>query len=206
MSALAEGSGTAAEVIVVDGGSADDTTNVARRCGARVIVAERGRGGQLRAGAQAAAGDWLLFLHADTVLEASWAQAVRAHIRRADAQACAAVFSFALDSDEPAARRLEAIVAWRTRRLGLPYGDQGLLISRALYGEIGGFRALELMEDVDIIGRIGRRRLEMLPSRAVTSAVRYRRSGYLRRSTRNLCCLALYHMGLPPHLIARIYR
>ena len=118
----------------------------------------------------------------------------------------AAVFRFALAANLPAASRLEAMVDWRVRRLGLPYGDQGLLISRPLYDEIGGFRPLVLMEDVDIIRRIGRMRLDVLAPRAVTSASRYRRSGFVLRSCRNLMCLGLYYLGLPPHLIARIYR
>ena len=204
--ALADRSAAPAEIIVVDGGSGDDTAAAAQCCGARLIETEPGRGGQLHAGARAASGDWLLFLHADTVLDPGWGDCVRAHVRRAGARRRAAVFRFALDCDAPAARRLERMVAWRTRRLGLPYGDQGLLISRALYDEIGGFRPLALMEDVDIVRRIGRRRLDVLDARAVTSAVRYRRSGYFRRPARNLFCLALYFLGLPPRLIAGLYR
>ncbi len=204
--ALADRPGGPAEIIVIDGGSRDGTAAVARRNGARVIEAAPGRGGQLRAGAQAATGNWLLFLHADTVLDPGWADAVRAYVGRAGAHRRAAVFRFVLDSQARAARRLERVVAWRTRRLGLPYGDQGLLISRVLYEAIGGFRPLPLMEDVDIVRRIGRHRLDLLDVRAVTSAVRYRRSGYVRRPARNLVCLALYFLGLSPRLIARIYR
>lgn len=206
IAALAAGSELPGEVIVVDGGSLDDTVTIARRCGARPVRAERGRGGQLATGAKAASGDWLLFLHADTILAPGWADAVGEHVRGPYASHRAAVFRFALDDDTPGARRLEAVVAWRTRRLGLPYGDQGLLVSRTLYDEIGGFRPLVLMEDVDIVRRIGRRRLEMLDIRAVTSAARFRGPGYLRRSARNLFCLSLYFLGVPPTSIARIYR
>lgn len=206
LDAAAAASGLGAETVVVDGGSTDGTAALARRRGARVARARRGRGAQLRAGARIAAGDWLLFLHADTVPDHGWADAVRAHMDRPGAAGRAAVFRFALDAGGRAARRLEAAVDWRTRRLGLPYGDQGLLISRRLYEEVGGFRPLPLMEDVDIVRRVGRRRLDLLPVRAVTSAARFERSGYLRRSARNLFCLALYFLGLPPRLIAGIYR
>ena len=194
------------EIIVVDGGSSDETVAVARRHGARVIETAPGRGRQLAEGARQARGGWLLFLHADTVLADGWSEAVSAYCAQPANRERAATFRFALDDGAPAARRLEAIVAWRTRRLGLPYGDQGLLISRPFPDALGGFRPLVLMEDVDMVRRSGRRRLDALDIAAVTSAVRYRRSGYLRRSARNLVCLGLYFLGVPPRGIARLYR
>ena len=117
----------------------------------------------------------------------------------------AAAFRFVLDDRSPQARRLERRVAWRCRRLALPYGDQGLLISRELYSSIGGFRPLQIMEDVDIVRRIGRARLVMLETCAVTSATRWQREGWRRRSLRNLSCLMLYAAGVPPRLIAKAY-
>lgn len=194
------------EVIVVDGGSSDDTVEVARSAGARVVSAARGRGQQLGQGADVAGGDWLLFLHADTALAPTWPTEVAAFIADPANQRRAAVFRFALDSDAPEARRLERAVALRNRLFALPYGDQGLLISRALYDEIGGFRPLPLMEDVDMVRRLGRRRLVMLRSAATTSATRWHRDGWYRRSARNLACLGLYFAGLAPSTIARIYR
>ena len=194
------------EVLVVDGGSSDETSAVARRHGARVIETAPGRGSQLAEGARRSRGRWLLFLHADTVLADGWADAASAYCDDPGNRERAATFRFALDDRARAARRLEAMVAWRTRRLGLPYGDQGLLISRPFYEALGGFRPLVLMEDVDLVRRIGRRRLDALDIAAVTSAVRYRQGGYVRRSARNLCCLALYFLGVPPGAIARLYR
>jgi rSAM/selenodomain-associated transferase 2 len=193
------------EIVLVDGGSTDSTVDVARACGADVLRALRGRGRQLAAGAGATRGDWLLFLHADTVLASDWAEAARAFMADRSNLMRAAAFRFALDDAAPSARRLEAMVAWRCRTCGLPYGDQGLLISRALYDKIGGYRPLPLMEDVDIVRRIGRRNIVMLDAAAVTSAERYRREGYLARSLRNLACLGLYFAGVPVSLIARIY-
>ncbi len=193
------------EIVVADGGSTDDTTALAERRGARVISAPRGRGSQLAAGARAAECDWLLFLHADTRLGAGWREAVGAFTAAPENRERAGVFRFALDDDAPAARRLERIVAWRSRLFGLPYGDQGVLIHRSFYEAVGGFRPLPLMEDVDLVRRIGRRRLTILPVAAVTSAERYRRSGYVLRSLRNLTCLTLYILGVPPRLIAFLY-
>ncbi len=201
----ARAGGLISEIIVADGGSEDATLEVALAAGARVHTCESGRGQQLAEGAAAASGEWLLFVHADTVLEGDWAAEARAFVDEAGNKMRAAVFRFALDDAGAAARRLEWIVAWRTRVLGLPYGDQGLLIPRALYDQTGGFQPLPLMEDVDLVRRIGRARIEMLGAAAVTSAARYRRSGYLARSARNLACLSLYFMGVPVRTIARFY-
>jgi rSAM/selenodomain-associated transferase 2 len=188
------------EVVVVDGGSADGT--VAAAAGARVVTAPRGRGTQIAAGVAAARGPWLLILHADTRLAPGWDAAVREAMRQPSR---AAHFRFALDDASPAARRLESAVAWRCRWLALPYGDQGLLIHRDLLAAVGGVRPLPLMEDVDLVRRIGRRRLVALDAAAVTSAARWQREGYLRRSARNLCCLALWFLGVPPRIIRRLY-
>jgi rSAM/selenodomain-associated transferase 2 len=191
------------EVVVVDGGSVDDTRAVALSAGARVIEAERGRGRQLRAGAGAAAGDWLLFLHADTRLSCGWREAVAAHLRTSpDAAAC-----FRLRLDDPAwqARAIERGVALRVALLGLPYGDQALLVPRALYEAAGGYPPVPLMEDVALVRSIGRRRLRVLAADAVTSADRWRRDGWWRRSAKNLSCLALHGLGVRPEAIARLY-
>jgi len=242
------------EVIVVDGGSRDATLDIAREMGARVVTAPRGRGSQLAAGAAAAAGDWLLFLHADCRLVQSsteceqsfslspgltrrspaarqmagsspamtayegnvavstsiapgrgWRGAVTAFISEPHAAECAAYFRLVLDDERPAARRLERIVAWRCRALGLPYGDQGLLISRKLYERVGGFAPIPLMEDVDLARRLGRRRLVTLDASCIASARRYRHGGYWRRPLRNLLCLSLYFAGVPPRRVARLY-
>ncbi len=192
------------EVIVVDGGSGDGTAGIARQAGVRVVTAARGRGVQLAAGAKVASGRWLLFLHADTRLAPGWAQAVHRFMAGPNHDR-AAVFRFALDDDAPAARRVEILVRWRCRLLALPYGDQGLLIARGFFDAIGGFRPLPLYEDVDIVRRIGRARLTMLEHRAVTSAERYRRSGYVLRPARNLFCLTLYYLGVPSTVLQRLY-
>ena len=193
------------EVIVADGGSSDETVACAGSAGARVIAAPRGRGGQLAAGAAVAWADWLLFLHADCRLEPGWESAVEAFMRAPGADDRAGYFDLALDDPAPAARRLERIVAWRCRVLALPYGDQGLLIARGLYDAVGGFAPLPLMEDVNLVRRLGRRRLGRIGARCLASARRYRQDGYLRRPLRNLLCLSLYLAGVPPARIVRLY-
>jgi rSAM/selenodomain-associated transferase 2 len=187
------------EIVVVDGGSSDGTQALATALGARLLKAPKGRGTQLAAGVAAAHGEWLLLLHADTRLTPGW-QPVSLDPARAG------YFHFALDADDPRARRLERLVAWRCRALALPYGDQGLLIHRDLLATVGGIRPLPLMEDVDLVRRLGRRRLVALEASAITSAEKWQRQGWYRRSLRNLACLTLYFAGVPPLHIARLYR
>lgn len=196
--------GQVAGIVVADGGSTDGTAAVARAA-ARVVTAPRGRGTQLSAGAAAIEAPWILVLHADTRPGRGWREAAEAFMADPSNADRAGYFRFALDDAAPQARRLERAVAWRCRVLGLPYGDQGLLIRRDLLERLGGFRAIPIMEDVDLVRRIGRRRLVLLDADFVTSADRWRRDGWWRRSARNLVCLALWFAGVSPDRIARLY-
>jgi rSAM/selenodomain-associated transferase 2 len=196
------------EVIVVDGGSSDRTAEIVDHAGANLVCGSGGRGHQLGAGAAQARFPWLLFLHADTTLAPGWERDASLFMERVDMGVqplAAAAFRFALDDVGARPRVLERLVALRCAALRLPYGDQGLLIPKRLYDDVGGYRPLTLMEDVDLVQRLGRRRTVMLRSRAVTSAERFRREGYARRSARNLLCLTLYTLRVPAHVISRIY-
>ncbi|MCJ2185816.1 TIGR04283 family arsenosugar biosynthesis glycosyltransferase [Novosphingobium beihaiensis] len=193
------------EIIVSDCGSSDGTGDVARRMGATVVTGRKGRGPQLNLGAATARGEWLLFLHADTALAPGWTNDAAAWMARDQAREQAAVFRFALDAREWQARVLERLVSLRVHLLALPYGDQGLLIHRTLFDRLGLFRPIAIMEDLDAVRAIGRRRLTVLPSRAVTSARKWREEGWLRRSGRNMACAALYRMGISPDRIAALY-
>src|SRR5581483_427378 len=200
--------GLVQEAILVDGGSSDETSLIADAAGAHLITAPRGRGTQLDAGAAAARGDWLLFLHADTVLEPSWAEGANNLIERVESgrrKEAAAFFRFALDDDGLMPRLIEKLVSLRCFLFALPYGDQGLLISRQLYDRLGGFRPIPLMEDVDLVRRLKRSEIAILASRAVTSGARYRREGYLARSLRNLGLMLLYYLRVPPRVLVRLY-
>jgi rSAM/selenodomain-associated transferase 2 len=197
--------GLVREVIIADGGSTDATREIADATGATFLQAPTGRGTQLRAGAAAARHDWLLFLHADTVPEDSWEREVMHYLASSLARERAGVFAYALDDFSPGARRLETIVRLRNKLLALPYGDQGLLISRHLYNNVGGFADMALMEDVDMARRLGRKRLVFFRSKAVTSATRYKEDGYLSRPLRNTLVLSLYFLRVPTHLLVRLY-
>jgi rSAM/selenodomain-associated transferase 2 len=201
--------GLVRQVIVADGGSSDGTLKLSDAAGVEIIQSEPGRGSQLIAGAEKARFPWLLFLHADTVLEPGWEREAAAFVERVDLgrrPAAAAAFRFALDDVGVRPRLVEAGAGLRCTLLRLAYGDQGLLIPKRLYHEIGGYRPMPLFEDVDIVRRLGRRRTVVLRSRAITSAVRYKRNGYTRRVLRNLLCLTLFYLRVPVATIARIYQ
>jgi rSAM/selenodomain-associated transferase 2 len=197
--------GRVAEIIIADGGSSDGTAALAQAADARVISAPRGRGPQLRAAAEAATQPWLLAIHADTRPGPGWQEAVAGFIAQSENTAKAAHFRFALDDPAPEARRLEAMVTWRCRWLGLPYGDQGLLIAQDFYQALGGYEPVPIMEDVALIRRIGRKRLRALPVDFITSAEKWQRDGWYARSARNLFCLSLWFAGVSPDRIARVY-
>lgn len=194
------------ELVVVDGGSSDGTVERATILGARVISSPPGRGIQLAAGAEAATGEWLLFLHADTVLADGWLGAARTFMVSPSARTRAAAFRLRFDDPSPQARRVETLANWRADTLGLPYGDQGLLISRTLYDHLGGYKPLVLMEDVEFIGRVGRSFITIMGVDAVTSADRYRRDGWWIRPLKNLACLGLYYLGIPPESLRNLYQ
>lgn len=206
LGAVGEGlsEGVIREVIIADGGSDDAIAEIAETLGATFLTAPRGRGQQLAAGAEAATGAWLLFLHADTVLPQGWHMPVIDHIRSApDKAAC---FRLRFDSADFMAGVTAGWANLRTRLFGLPYGDQALLIPAGLYQRSGGYPPIPLMEDVALARRLDRSRIVLLPASVTTSADRYSREGWLRRGWRNLTTLALYFAGVAPEKLAERYR
>ncbi len=195
--------GLICELILSDGGSRDETALVAKELGAVWVTGPKGRGGQIAAGVRAASGDWVLILHADTHLDRGWERAVLRHMHAFPAEA--GWFRLAFRSRGVVPRLVAGGANLRSRFLGLPYGDQGLLISTAVLEEIGGVPELPLMEDV-ALARALRGRLTELPAEAWTNAARYQAQGWVRRGTRNLWCLARYFLGASPEALARAYR
>lgn len=196
-----EGDG-AVEVILVDGAADPSLDRLGTRQVVRLLRAPRGRARQMNAGAAAAAGEWLLFLHADSRLPPNWIN----HLRQVRGGTIGGWFRFALDDAAWQARVIERGVAWRVRLFRLPYGDQGLFVRTNAFHALGGFRDQPLMEDVEFVRRLTRAgRLFEVPLPLVTSARRWRRDGWFRRSAGNLMILACYLAGVSPVRLARWY-
>ena len=191
------------EVVVVDGGGDERLTQiVAARPSVTLLRTAKGRGLQMNRGAAAASGTWLLFLHADSRPPLGWREALAS----LGPEISGGWFRFALDDDAWQARVIETLVAWRVRWFRLPYGDQGLFVRRVVFEQLGGFAELPLFEDVELVRRLARgMRVVELPLPLVTSARRWRRDGWFRRSGRNLCLTTLYFAGISPARLARWY-
>jgi len=181
------------EIILVDGGSADDTWEVAaRHPQVHRLRAPRGRGCQMNAGARAARGGLLAFLHADTVLASAHLAALRR--AAADPTFAAGAFELALAPPLPALRWIARAANWRSRLLGLPYGDQVLILQRELFQALGGF-AHRRPEDLDLVIRLKRfTRLRLLSPPVTSSGRRWLEQGYFATSRRHWLALAR-HLG-----------
>lgn len=189
------------ELIVADGGSVDATGATAQAWGAEVLHSAPSRGGQLRRACAHAKADWLLILHADTVLQPGWSAHVQRHLAHPER---AAWFRLQFDQTGLAAKLVAGWANLRSR-FGMPYGDQGLLISAALYARVGGYADMPLMEDV-ALARALKGKLVGLPVDAITSAEKYARQGWVRRGLRNLWTLLRYAAGADVVQLSQSYR
>jgi rSAM/selenodomain-associated transferase 2 len=192
------------EVIVADGGSTDGTASLARARGARIVASAPGRGRQLNAGAAGTRAPWLCFLHADVRLGPQAREDLAATV--ADPTIDAAVWRLAIDAEGWWFRAVEVGARIRDRFGGLPYGDQGLLIRRRLFDELGGFPDFPVMEDVALIRAVHRvAALHHLHSPMLVSARRWHEEGPFRTYARNVALVTAYLSGVSPHRLARWY-
>lgn len=189
------------ELVVSDGGSTDATVALAKAWGGEVVTGPASRGAQLCRGCAAAKGEWLLILHADTVLSPDWVGAAIAHMQTGRA----GWFRLAFVKGGVAGALVAGWANLRSRLFGLPYGDQGLLLPASLYRGVGGYPKQPLMEDV-ALARSLKGRLAAIDAMAMTSPQRYRRQGWMRRGARNLWLLLRYFLGANPVRLAASYR
>ncbi|MBD1924814.1 TIGR04283 family arsenosugar biosynthesis glycosyltransferase [Trichocoleus sp. FACHB-90] len=196
---------TNVEVIVVDGGSQDETVAIAKSLGMQVLSAAAGRDRQMNAGAKVATGDILLFLHADTRLPVGF----DAMVRQALAQrgTIAGAFELKIDARMRSLRLVEKMVNWRSRFLHLPYGDQAIFLKASVFHEIGGFPHLPIMEDFEFILRLRRLgNITLVPASVLTSARRWQKLGVLKTTLINQIVIIGYFLGFSPSQLAKFYR
>ena len=191
------------DVVLVDGGSTDDTVKQAESCGLRIISAARGRGTQMNAGAAATQGERLLFLHADTHLPENALLLMDAALREPDV--CGGHFRVRFAGADWGAKSLTRIYPLLIK-LGLVYGDSGLFVRRSTFETVGGYRDWPLFEDCDFYQRLRRTgRVVCLPATAVTSSRRF--EGRFGRTFAHWTLLqVMYWLGVAPQRLARLYR
>ncbi len=193
------------EIIVADGGSTDSTHEIAEKAGAVLLSVQAGRAHQLNAGAAAAKGNLLLFIHADTLPPDGYADLIRRALD--NPSTVAGAFRFQTDSSRTAIRIIEWGANIRSAVFRWPYGDQGLFMEKRVFDEMGGFASLPIMEDFDLVRRLRRRGpIKTLPEAATTSARRWLQLGVLQTTIINQLMIAGYIGSVPMHVLERFYR
>lgn len=193
-----------AEIIVVDGGSVDQSVDVARELADRVIPASRGRARQMNAGAALGAGEILAFVHADTRVPSSFEKDILDAV--GESAVVGGRFDIELDDPSFACRLIGDLISLRSRITRTATGDQAIFVRRSVFEALGGFPDFELCEDLDFSRRLKRAgTVACLHSRVTTSARRWRRDGLARTVLRMWAIRALYLLGVPPSRLKQIY-
>lgn len=193
------------EIIVVDGGSHDQTAGISEALGHRIIQSGLGRACQMNAGAKAASGEILLFLHADTRLPHEFADLI--HQTLAQPNAIAGAFALKIDGQQAGLRLVEWGVNLRSRYFQMPYGDQALFLKAETFHQFGGFPELPIMEDFEFVRRLRRQgKVAIAPASVLTSARRWEKLGVLKTTLLNQIIIAAYLLGVSPAKIVRWYR
>jgi rSAM/selenodomain-associated transferase 2 len=200
------------EIIVVDGGSVDQTVTLANQIGVKVItVSGIGRAAQMNAGAAIAKGDILLFLHADTLLPPNYQEIVKKIIYQQNAipqgHNIAGAFELAIDGKEQSLRLVETLVKMRSRWFSLPYGDQAIFLTKKVFEDLGGFPELPIMEDFEFVQRLKRRgKIAIAPVSVITSSRRWQKLGVFKTTLINQLIILGYYLGISPTKLKNFYR
>jgi rSAM/selenodomain-associated transferase 2 len=198
-------SGGCCQIIVIDGDPAGSTISAIENNGIIRKTAPRGRGKQMNAGAAVAKGEILIFLHADTRLPDNALEKISQVLR--DERYVGGAFDLKIDSDRLFLKYISARASLRSRLNRIPYGDQAIFIRKDYFDQIGRFRDIPLMEDVDLMRRIkkDRKKIYILSDKVLTSARRWERDGALYTTLRNQMFIALFYLGVNPCRLAKYY-
>jgi len=201
-----QGDAVACEIIVVDGDAWGGTIGLIRDRQVVCVTSPRGRGRQMNAGAAVARGEILLFLHADTRLPAGALEKIDSVM--ATGSCVGGAFDLGIDSDRWILRYIARRASFRSRLSRIPYGDQALFIDRAYFERLGGFAAIPLMEDVDLMRRLKRAggRIHIFRDRVLTSPRRWEAEGPLYTTLRNQVLMMLYYLGVGPEKLIKFYK
>ena len=194
------------KIIIVDADSCDLTIQMSKKYNIKIIKSLKGRGPQLILGAEHASTDWIFFLHSDTIIKKNNIIDINQFITNTLNNNKAASFKIKFNTNNIWSNLLSKLVNIRSKYLKLPYGDQGLLISKSFYKNIGGYKNIPIMEDVEIIRAIGFRNIKILNSYIITDAARFENQGWIYRPMINLFCLTLYFLGFNINNINKIYK
>lgn len=202
---MASASAPGVQIILADGGSTDGTREIAEAYGAQVVQCPPGRALQMNAGTQLAKAPVYLFLHADTLLPNDFVSKIKISLQ--DVVSVGGAFRLRLDSKQPGFRVIERGANWRSRVLGLPYGDQALFIRAEIFQRIGGYPDQPIMEDVALVRAMRKfGYMNFLDSSVTSSARRWIAGGVIRTTMLHLLALVLYFVGLPPARIAKLLK
>ena len=193
------------EIIVVDGGSNDNTVKIVREMGLKIIVVSGGRATQMNAGANIAQGNILLFLHVDTQLPPNFSNLIKQTLKQP--QVIAGAFELAIEGKKRSLRWIEVLVKMRSHLLSLPYGDQAIFITKQVFKDVGGFADLPIMEDFELIQRLKRQgKIAIAPAAVITSGRRWQKLGVWKTTLINQLVIAGYYLGIPPAKLSKFYR
>jgi len=193
------------EIIVVDGDPQGNTVGTIQDKDVITITSDKGRGKQMNAGAAAARGEILIFLHADTTLPDNALGKISRAMQNMDYVGGA--FDLKIDSDRLFLKYISARASLRSHWNRIPYGDQAIFIRKKYFDQIGKFKEIPLMEDVDLMRRIKKdgKKIFILPDKVTTSARRWERDGALYTTMRNQILVRLFYLGISPHRLAKYY-
>ncbi len=192
------------EIIVVDGGSKDETLFIAKSLNVKVLISSLGRANQMNVGAMAASGEILLFLHADTRLPTNFEEMMRTTLAKPGIVAGA--FALRINAPNWGLRLVELGVKWRSHLWQMPYGDQGIFLTKDVFGQVGNFPQIPIMEDFELIRKLKTMgKIYLLPTPVITSPRRWLKKGIIQTTILNQIIVIAYLLGVSPQQIRNWY-